>query len=678
MCNRSVILGTGIFLIFLAVLTYPHRIFAKENVKPNLSSHRDVSSIQRAIEAKIQSDGLDGIPVVPTPLDDPPIEGVDCGAPFHINIPADIPFDHTDQTTCMHYNNYDASSMCNGYGYGGGEDYTYELEVTETIALKFYLDPKGTPWTYFEIRTVCEPPYGECLGYYYNIDGSEYASNWVYLDPGTYYLHVDTWPEPDCIPDYDLFITPDFYVPVDCPEGSVHEDEPLGENYNGGCTMEENPTWESIACNSILCGTAWADGENRDTDWYEFTLDEPAEVTWTGTAEFGLGLFILAPDPTCENIYVLDYDLAQFPNDTAFCNTVLTPGTYWLWAGPSTFDPTTEGEDYVVTLSCEGPIGYCWASGGCDEYISRVRVYGGIDRESECREYSDFTASSAMLNPGGAYPLSIEIGNGYSDDVGAVWIDWNDDYSFSEDERVALDVFTGVGPYTGNIEIPYDVDLGSYRMRIRLQYQGTPDPCGITSYGEVEDYTIEIAYVDSYAMLIEPEQMRWADGNLVEPEEVLIYLGMTEPFFTLDDIISESITVNGLTPNGIEFGTHPMIPGEVLIIAVDKASFVSGYGAIRDTEDHDYTVHLEASTTGPWDLVQSVSLIGHVSGDVNNDGVVNILDVLYLVDYKFKGGPRPRPFDSIADVNADGTVDLLDILYLIDYKFKGGPAPLHP
>ncbi len=66
-----------------------------------------------------------------------------------------------------------------------------------------------------------------------------------------------------------------------------------------------------------------------------------------------------------------------------------------------------------------------------------------------------------------------------------------------------------------------------------------------------------------------------------------------------------------------------------------------------------------------------------VCGDVNNDGVVNILDMIYYIDWKFKGGAAPSILNS-ADVNSDGAYNILDIIYLIDYKFKGGPAPHCP
>jgi len=61
-------------------------------------------------------------------------------------------------------------------------------------------------------------------------------------------------------------------------------------------------------------------------------------------------------------------------------------------------------------------------------------------------------------------------------------------------------------------------------------------------------------------------------------------------------------------------------------------------------------------------------------GDVNDDGVVNILDIIYYIDWKFKGGPTPVDIGT-ADVNSDGAYNILDIIYLIDFKFKGGPDP---
>lgn len=63
-----------------------------------------------------------------------------------------------------------------------------------------------------------------------------------------------------------------------------------------------------------------------------------------------------------------------------------------------------------------------------------------------------------------------------------------------------------------------------------------------------------------------------------------------------------------------------------------------------------------------------------ICGDINADAVVNIIDIIVLIDYKYKGGPAPEPLEC-ADANSDGAVNILDIVYLINYKYKDGPAP---
>jgi len=63
------------------------------------------------------------------------------------------------------------------------------------------------------------------------------------------------------------------------------------------------------------------------------------------------------------------------------------------------------------------------------------------------------------------------------------------------------------------------------------------------------------------------------------------------------------------------------------------------------------------------------------AGDENGDGVADVFDVIWLIDYAFAGGPPPNPL-SLADVNGDCASDVFDIIYLIDHVFSGGPAPV--
>jgi hypothetical protein len=63
-------------------------------------------------------------------------------------------------------------------------------------------------------------------------------------------------------------------------------------------------------------------------------------------------------------------------------------------------------------------------------------------------------------------------------------------------------------------------------------------------------------------------------------------------------------------------------------------------------------------------------------GDVNGDGSnANIIDLTFLVDRIFRGGP-PASCPEEADVNGDGaSANILDLTFLVDYIFRGSTAP---
>lgn len=86
--------------------------------------------------------------------------------------------------------------------------------------------------------------------------------------------------------------------------------------------------------------------------------------------------------------------------------------------------------------------------------------------------------------------------------------------------------------------------------------------------------------------------------------------------------------------------------------------------------DDDDLVYLEEKITQP--IFTQASC-----GDLNRDGVHNVLDVVLLVDYVFRGAPPPNPVE-IANVNGVDPINVLDVVYLIDYVFRGGPFPACP
>jgi hypothetical protein len=61
-------------------------------------------------------------------------------------------------------------------------------------------------------------------------------------------------------------------------------------------------------------------------------------------------------------------------------------------------------------------------------------------------------------------------------------------------------------------------------------------------------------------------------------------------------------------------------------------------------------------------------------GDVTGDGAINIGDVVFLINFLYRGGPPPQPLSS-GDINTDCEVNVGDVVYLINYLFRGGPRP---
>ncbi len=63
-----------------------------------------------------------------------------------------------------------------------------------------------------------------------------------------------------------------------------------------------------------------------------------------------------------------------------------------------------------------------------------------------------------------------------------------------------------------------------------------------------------------------------------------------------------------------------------------------------------------------------------IIGDANGDGVVDIGDVVFQVDYLYNGGLIPDPL-SAGDATGDSNVDISDAVYLVDLILGSGTPP---
>ncbi|MGH8014686.1 MAG: hypothetical protein ACREBV_00660, partial [Candidatus Zixiibacteriota bacterium] len=85
------------------------------------------------------------------------------------------------------------------------------------------------------------------------------------------------------------------------------------------------------------------------------------------------------------------------------------------------------------------------------------------------------------------------------------------------------------------------------------------------------------------------------------------------------------------------------------------------------------TTYDNTGLTSPASNVQSFWI--WTLGDIDHSHSVNIVDLTFLVDRLFRGGPPPNPL-FVGDLNGDCAVNILDLTYIVDRLFRGGPPPV--
>ncbi len=156
--------------------------------------------------------------------------------------------------------------------------------------------------------------------------------------------------------------------------------------------------------------------------------------------------------------------------------------------------------NYIIVAAATGPCTPS-VSGTCDEYIQNVSL-NTINNTTACTAggYISYASTSTSLAKGTQYTVTVTpavgatIGQAYTDDEIAVWIDYNNDFTFSSTERVGYVIVAAGWSNQFTFTVPTSAITGAVRMRVRISYSvdGAIDPCAVSTYGEVEDYTINI------------------------------------------------------------------------------------------------------------------------------------------------------------------------------------------
>ncbi len=145
-----------------------------------------------------------------------------------------------------------------------------------------------------------------------------------------------------------------------------------------------------------------------------------------------------------------------------------------------------------VTVNTAAPV-YCDARGNNANYewIESV-TFGGVTKQSGSNGgYADLTAEPAIELVTGDNSITLTPGFRSSsyNEYWSIWIDFDNNSDFSVDELFYSG--SSSGTISAVAAIPAGVS-GTARMRVAMKYGGQPSSCGTFTYGEVEDYTVNI------------------------------------------------------------------------------------------------------------------------------------------------------------------------------------------
>lgn len=160
--------------------------------------------------------------------------------------------------------------------------------------------------------------------------------------------------------------------------------------------------------------------------------------------------------------------------------------------------------DTIRTQGCGACIDlpYC-SSNGADataDYIDSLKI-GPITNNSGFSEGYAFFDQGYDLIKGDSYSYNIKPGFGFGgsfDEYFRIWIDYNQDGVFSDNDEMVADGLVSAGDsFLGGFEIPTSAPVGNTRMRVSMAFANpffpvAPESCGVIDFGEVEDYCINI------------------------------------------------------------------------------------------------------------------------------------------------------------------------------------------
>ncbi|WGH74504.1 GEVED domain-containing protein [Tenacibaculum tangerinum] len=354
---------------------------------------------------------------------------------------------------------------------GGGNGYTDYTNISTNLAKSTSHTITITPtWT----GTVYNEGYGVWIDY--NQDGD-------FSDAGE-----TVWTKS---PSQTTPVSTSFTVPSGALEGATRMR--IVMKYNATPTAcEATFSYGEVEDYTVVIGAGTADTQAPSA---------PTNLTAGNVTQTTLTLSWSA---STDNVGVTGYDV--YRGTTKIATVTGTSASVTGLAASTTYSFSVRAKDAagnvssssntinVTTLS--NTVSYCGSQGNNSSYewIDNVELGGMTNATGDNGGYADFTSKTATLSQGSSNQMIVSAGFSSSSytEYWAVWIDFNQNGTFESSEKVVSGSSSSANNLTATVNVPSGASLGTTRMRVSMKYNSAQTSCEAFSYGEVEDYTVNI------------------------------------------------------------------------------------------------------------------------------------------------------------------------------------------
>ena len=202
-----------------------------------------------------------------------------------------------------------------------------------------------------------------------------------------------------------------------------------------------------------------------------------------------------------------------------------------------------------------------------------------------------------------------------------------------------------------------DIPEGDYFWRVKsLTTAGTDS----SEYSETRTLTIDRTAPDAVTLLA-PED----SSTILDSIPEFDWSDVTEEAPVLYDLY---LSLDSLFPGGA---------GSSVYSDLTESQFLPPDPIQPDTTIYWRVVARDLAGNNSTSETFSLRYVTFFCGDANNDGseIPNILDLTFLVDFIFRGGPPPD-IPAAGDLDGSGgNPNILDLTTLVDFIFRGGSLP---